>query len=443
MSKSKGNAVAPMETLHKHGADAIRWYFYENSAPWLPNRFHDDAVVEGQRKFLGTLWNTYAFFVLYANIDDFDATKYTLDYDKLGVMDKWLLSRLNTMVKTVDDALTNYKVPESARALQDFVDELSNWYVRRSRARFWAKGMEQDKVNAYMTLYTALVTLAKAAAPMVPFITENIYRNLVCSIDSTAPESVHLCDYPVADEKFIDAELERNMELVLKIVVLGRAARNAANIKNRQPVADMFVKAAQILPQFFIDIVADELNVKRVEFRDDMGEFIRYNFKPNFRVLGKKVGKRMGEVKAALEKLDGQSAKLELDKTGELKLGNITLTAEDIEIAVTQTDGFNCQSDNDVAIALSTTLTPELIEEGFVREIISKVQVMRRDSNFEVTDRIKIFVADNDKLIELIINNMIEIMTVTLANEIVFDAPDNAKVWDINGEKISLGVERI
>ena len=443
MSKSKGNAVAPMETLAKHGADAIRWYFYENSAPWLPNRFHDDAVVEGQRKFLGTLWNTYAFFVLYANIDDFDATKYTLDYDKLAVMDKWLLSRLNTMVKTVDDALTNYKVPESARALQDFVDELSNWYVRRSRARFWAKGMAQDKINAYMTLYTALVTLAKAAAPMVPFITENIYRNLVCSIDATAPESVHLCDYPTADENFIDAELERNMELVLKIVVAGRAARNAANIKNRQPVAAMFVKAERTLPEFFVEIVADELNVKRVEFRDDMGEFIRYNFKPNFRVLGKKVGKRMGEVKAALEKLDGHAAKSELDATGALKLGDITLTAEDIEITITQTDGFNCQSDGDVSIALSTTLTPALIEEGFVREIISKLQVMRRESDFEVTDRIKIFADGNDKLAAIMTGNASEIKTVTLADEIIFSPHDAARDWDINGEKISLAVERI
>ncbi len=443
MSKSKGNAVAPMETLAKHGADAIRWYFYENSAPWLPNRFHDDAVVEGQRKFLGTLWNTYAFFVLYANIDDFDATKYTLDYDKLAVMDKWLLSRLNTMVKTVDDALTNYKVPESARALQDFVDELSNWYVRRSRARFWAKGMAQDKINAYMTLYTALVTLAKAAAPMVPFITENIYRNLVCSIDATAPESVHLCDYPTADENFIDAELERNMELVLKIVVAGRAARNAANIKNRQPVAAMFVKAERTLPEFFVEIVADELNVKRVEFRDDMGEFIRYNFKPNFRVLGKKVGKRMGEVKAALTKLDGHAAKSELDATGELKLGDITLTAEDIEITITQTDGFNCQSDGDISIALSTTLTPALIEEGFVREIISKVQVMRRESDFEVTDRIKIFADGNDKLAAIMTGNASEIKTVTLADEIIFAPHDAARDWDINGEKISLAVERI
>ncbi|MBQ6132316.1 MAG: isoleucine--tRNA ligase [Selenomonadaceae bacterium] len=442
MSKSKGNAVAPMETLAKHGADAIRWYFYENSAPWLPNRFHDGAVTEGQRKFLGTLWNTYAFFVLYANIDDFDATKYPLDYEKLSVMDKWLLSRLNTMVKTVDDALTNYKVPESARALQDFVDELSNWYVRRSRARFWAKGMEQDKINAYMTLYTALVTLAKAAAPMVPFITENIYRNLVCSIDKSAPESVHLCDYPTADEKFIDAELERNMDAVLKIVVLGRAARNAANIKNRQPVADMFVKA-EALPEFFVEIIEDELNVKRVEFRSDMGEFIKYNIKPNFRVLGKKVGKRMGEVQKSLAKLDGAAAKLELDKTSELKLGDITLTAEDIEITITQSEGFNCQSEGDVSIALSTTLTPALIEEGFVREIISKVQVMRRESDFEVTDRIKIFASGNDNLAEIISRNTAEIQAVTLANEIIFASNDAAKEWDINGEKISLAVERI
>ncbi len=447
MSKSKGNAVAPMETLHKHGADAIRWYFYENSAPWLPNRFHDGAVTEGQRKFLGTLWNTYAFFVLYANIDDFDATKYTLDYEKLSVMDKWLLSRLNTMVKTVDDALTNYKVPESARALQDFVDELSNWYVRRSRARFWAKGMEQDKINAYMTLYTALVTLSKAAAPMVPFITENIYRNLVCSIDKSAPESVHLCDYPTADEKFIDAELERNMDAVLKIVVLGRAARNAANIKNRQPVADMFVKAAQTLPEFFVEIIEDELNVKRVEFRDDMSEFIRYNLKPNFRVLGKKVGKRMGEVKSALEHVDGLAAKTELDKTGEFKLaladGEVVLTAEDVEVTISQTDGFNCQSDADFSVALSTVLTPELVEEGYVRELISKIQVMRRESNFEVTDRIKIFASESDKLAEVITGNAEEIMTVTLADEIIFENRDGAKTWDINGEEIALAVERV
>ncbi len=447
MSKSKGNAVAPMDMLKKHGADAIRWYFYENSAPWLPNRFHDDAVVEGQRKFLGTLWNTYAFFVLYANIDNFDATKYQLDYENLSVMDKWLLSRLNTMVKTVDDCLTNYKVPETAKALQSFVDELSNWYVRRSRARFWAKGMEQDKINAYMTLYTALVTFAKCAAPMVPFVTENIYRNLVCSIDGNAPESVHLCDFPTADENKIDAELEKNMDEVLKIVVLGRAARNAANIKNRQPVAKMFVKAAE-MPKFFVEIIEDELNVKAVEFRADMEEFVKYQIKPNFRVLGKKVGKQMGEVQNALKTLNGAAAKSELDKTGELKLqlasGEVILTAEDIEIAVSQTEGYNVQTENEISIALSTELTPALIEEGFVREIISKIQTMRRDSKFEVTDRIKIFVAENAKLAEIIKNNAEEIQKVALANEIIFDSTcANSKDWDINGEKISLGVEKI
>ncbi len=443
MSKSKGNAVAPMETLKKHGADAIRWYFYENSAPWLPNRFHDAAVTEGQRKFLGTLWNTYAFFVLYANIDNFDATKHKLDYDKLSVMDKWILSRLNSMVKTVDDSLANYKVPETAKALQSFIDELSNWYVRRSRSRFWAKGMEQDKINAYMTLYTALVTFAKVAAPMIPFITENIYRNLVCSIDKTARESVHLCDFPIADANLIDTELENNMDEVLKIVVLGRSARNSANIKNRQPVAKMFVKADK-LPKFFVEIIEDELNVKSVEFRADMEEFVKYNFKPNFRVLGKKVGKQIGEVKNILSELNGAIAKAEFDKTGELKLnlssGEIILTQEDIEISIEQSENFNCQSDNEISIALDTRLTPELIEEGFVREIISKVH---RDNNFEVTDRIKIFASGNAKLAEIIKKNSAEIQNITLADEIIFTAADNAKEWDINGEKISIAVERI
>ena len=449
MSKSKGNAVAPMDMLKKHGADAIRWYFYENSAPWLPNRFHDDAIIEGQRKFLGTLWNTYAFFVLYANIDNFDATKYQLDYYDLSVMDKWLLSRLNTMVKTVDECLTEYKVPETAKALQAFVDEMSNWYVRRSRARFWAKGMEQDKINAYMTLYTALVTFAKVAAPLVPFITENIYRNLVCSIDKDAPESVHLCDFPVADETKIDAELEKNMDEVLKIVVLGRSARNAANIKNRQPVARLVVSdKGKGISEFFIDIVKDELNVKAVEFRADMEEFVKYNIKPNFRVLGKKVGKQMAEVKTALTNLNGAAAKSELDKTGELKLqlsgGEVTLTPEDIEIVVTQTEGYNIQTDNEVSIALSTELTPALIEEGFVREIISKVQTMRRDSKFEVTDRIKIFAQGNAKLAEIMSRNAAEIKTVALANDIIFEKTcDNSKEWDINGEKILLGVAKI
>ncbi len=448
MSKSKGNAVNPMDELRAHGADAIRWYFYSNSAPWLPNRYHAGAVEECQRKFMGTLWNTYAFFVLYANIDNFDATKYTLDYDKLGVMDKWCLSRLNTTVKTVDDCLTNYKVTESAKALQDFVEELSNWYVRRSRARFWAKGMEQDKINAYMTLYTALVTLAKIAAPLVPFITESIYRNLVCSIDKTAPESVHLCDYPAADESMIDADLEKNMELVLEIVVLGRAARNETNLKNRQPLAEMFVKAPDTLPDFFVEIIADELNVKRVEFKDNMDEFISYIIKPNFRVLGKKVGKAMKEVKAALDTIDAAAAKSSLDKSGEFKLTlstgeEVTLTNEDVEISMTQSEGFNCQKYGEVTIALSTTLTPALIEEGFVREIISKVQTMRRDSNFEVMDRITLSVSGNAKLEDIIKRNEDEIKHIVLADIIEYGKPaDNAKEWNINGENITFSITR-
>jgi len=447
MSKSKGNAVAPMETLKKHGADAIRWYFYENSAPWLPNKFSDDAVTEGQRKFLGTLWNTYAFFVLYANIDDFNAKNFEINYEKLSVMDKWLLSKLNSTVKNVDESLANYKVTETAKILQNFIDELSNWYVRRSRARFWAKGMEQDKINAFLTLYTALVTFAKISAPMIPFITENIYRNLVCSIDKNSPESVHLCDFPKFEEKFIDSDLEKNMDEVLKIVVLGRAARNSANIKNRQPVAKMFVKAPATLPKFFVEIIEDELNVKSVEFRDDMEEFVKYIFKPNFRVLGKKVGKKMSAVKNILQNLNGAAAKSELDKTGELKISvegeEIILTGEDIEISVAQSENFNCQSDNEISIALSTELTQDLIEEGFVREIISKVQTMRRDSNFEVTDRIKIFAADNEKLAKIIEKNSAEIKNITLADEIIFEKVSDAKDWDINGEKISLQVEKI
>ena len=446
MSKSKGNAVDPMQALGQHGADAIRWYFYENSAPWLPNRFHDDAVQEGQRKFMGTLWNTYAFFVLYANIDNFDATKYTLDYDKLPVMDKWVLSRLNTMVKEVDSDLSNYKVTEAAKALQAFTDELSNWYVRRSRARFWAKGMEQDKINAYMTLWTALVTTAKAAAPMVPFITESIYRNLVCSIDKTAPESVHLADYPVVNEAWIDEELEKNMELVLEIVVLGRASRNETNIKNRQPVAHMYVNAERELSDFFKEIVADELNVKEVVFKDDMEEYLTYSFKPNFRVLGPKVGKQIGAVKGALEKLNGHKAKAELDATGKLVValpdGEVTLTTEDVEVSMAQTEGFNCQRYNGVTIALDTTLTEELLEEGFVREIISKVQTMRKENGFEVTDHIKVSLSGNEKLQAIVAKNEDYLKEITLADEVNYGKLSGTeKEWNINGENIIIAVE--
>ena len=446
MSKSKGNAVDPMDALGRHGADAIRWYFYENSAPWLPNRFHDDAVQEGARKFMGTLWNTYAFYVLYANIDEFDPTKYTLDYDQLSVMDRWVLSRLNTMVRTVDDCLGHYRVTEAAKALQSFVEELSNWYVRRCRSRFWAKGMEQDKVNAYLTLYTALVTTVKAAAPMVPFITESIYRNLVCSVDKNAPISVHLADFPTANEAWIDPALEDNMEVVLEVVTLGRAARNAANIKNRQPVGQMYVKAAHELPDFFVNIIEDELNIKEVIFRDDMSDFLAYHVKPNFHVLGPKVGKQMGAVKKALEASDGAAVKDALAGDGSYTLhlpdGDVTVTAEDVEVTVSQRDGYNCQSYGGVTVALSTTLTEALIEEGFVREIISKVQTMRKECGLEVTDHIALDLSGNPRLVEIARRNEAFIREITLADSLSCDAPmGTSKEWNINGEKLTLSIK--
>ena len=446
MSKSKGNAVDPMDALGRHGADAIRWYFYENSAPWLPNRFHDDAVQEGARKFMGTLWNTYAFYVLYANIDEFDPTKYTLDYDQLSVMDRWGLSRLNTMVRTVDDCLGHYRVTEAAKALQSFVEELSNWYVRRCRSRFWAKGMEQDKVNAYLTLYTALVTTVKAAAPMVPFITESIYRNLVCSVDKNAPISVHLADFPTANEAWIDPALEDNMEVVLEVVTLGRAARNAANIKNRQPVGQMYVKAAHELPDFFVKIIEDELNIKEVIFRDDMSDFLAYHVKPNFHVLGPKVGKQMGAVKKALEASDGAAVKDALAGDGSYTLhlpdGDVTVTAEDVEVTVSQRDGYNCQSYGGVTVALSTTLTEALIEEGFVREIISKVQTMRKECGLEVTDHIALDLSGNPRLVEIARRNEAFIREITLADSLSCDAPmGTSKEWNINGEKLTLSIK--
>lgn len=446
MSKSKGNAVDPMDALRKHGADAIRWYFYENSAPWLPNRFHDDAVQEGQRKFMGTLWNTYAFYVLYANIDNFDATKYELEYDKLSVMDKWLLSRLNTLIKAVDSNLANYKVTETAKVLQDFVDELSNWYVRRSRERFWGKDMNQDKINAYMTLYTALTTVVKLAAPMVPFITESIYRNLVCSVDDKAPISVHLCDFPVANEAFIDTELEAEMELVLEIVVLGRAARNASNIKNRQPIGNMYVKADRQLDDFFKEIVASELNLKAVSFKDDMEEYLSYSFKPQFKVLGPKVGKQIGEVKAALAGINGHAAKAELESTGKLKLtlksGEVELLPEDVDITMSQTEGFATQRYGNVTIALETTLSQELIEEGFVREIISKLQTMRKENGFQVVDHITVYAAGNDKLVDIMSRNEDFLKKVVLADKVVYGSTEGfVKEWNINGEDITLAVK--
>ena len=448
MSKSKGNAVDPFDALEKYGADAIRWYFYINSAPWLPNRFHGKAVQEGQRKFMGTLWNTYAFFVLYANIDNFDPTKYTLDYDNLPVMDKWLLSKLNSVVKTVDDCLANYKIPESARALQEFVDEMSNWYVRRSRERFWAKGMEQDKINAYMTLYTALVTISKAAAPMIPFMTEEIYQNLVRSIDKEAIESIHLCDFPEVKEEWIDKELEDDMEELLKIVVLGRAARNTANIKNRQPIGTMYIKADKEMGQFYTDIIADELNVKEVKFANDVESFISYSFKPQLRTVGPKYGKLLNGIRTALAEINGTEAMNELRSTGLLTLdinGNkVELSEEDLLIETAQTEGYVTEADGDISVVLDTNLTPELIEEGFVREIVSKVQTMRKEAGFEVMDKIHIYAKDNDKILELMKNHKEEIMSEVLAEDMTLGTTDGyVKEWNINKEPVVLGVAKM
>ena len=447
MSKSKGNAVDPFEALNTHGADAIRWYFYINSAPWLPNRFHDKAVTEGQRKFMGTLWNTYAFYVLYANIDEFNPLNYTLEYDKLPVMDKWLLSKLYSVIGEVDNNLENYRIPEAARALQDFVDEMSNWYVRRSRERFWAKGMEQDKINAYMTLYTALVEISKAAAPMIPFMTEDIYQNLVRNIDKNAPESIHLCDFPTVKEEWIDKELEDNMERVLDIVVMGRACRNESNIKNRQPIGQMYVKAEFDLPDFYKDIIADELNVKNVEFTDDVRNFTTYVFKPQLKTVGPKYGKQQGAIRSYLAGLDGNAAMDELEAQGALKFiagdVEVELTKEDLLIEMTQMEGYVSQNDHGITVVMDTNLTPELLEEGFVREIISKIQTMRKEAGFEVMDKINIYVDKNDKVIEILQRNKEEITSEVLANEVIFGKINGyCKEWNINGENVELGVEK-
>ena len=447
MSKSKGNAVDPMDALNKFGADAIRWYFYVNSAPWLPNRFHDKAVEEGQRKFLGTLWNTYAFYVLYADIDNFDPTKYSLDYEKLSVMDKWLLSKLNTLVKTVDEYLSNYKITETARALQSFTDDMSNWYVRRCRERFWAKGMEQDKINAYMTLYTALITLSKIAAPMIPFMTEEIYQNLVRSVDKNAPESIHLTDFPAVNEEFIDKELEVSMDEVLDIVVLGRAARNSANIKNRQPIGNMYVKAENVLDPFYVEIIEDELNVKSVEFKDDVEEFVSYIFKPQLKTVGPKYGKLLGKIKEALSSLEGHAAMNSLNETGSLEFDfdgeKVSLAREDLLIESAKNDDFVTEGDNKTTVVLDIRLDEALIEEGFVRELISKIQTMRKEAGFEVVDHILLSQSGNDRIADIIKKNEDIIKNDTLADEIIYNNVEGyTKDWNLNGENTSLGVSK-
>ncbi len=448
MSKSKGNAVDPFEALEKFGADAIRWYFYTNSAPWLPNRFHDKAVTEGQRKFMGTLWNTYAFYVLYANIDEFDPTKYSLKDCKLTVMDKWLLSKLNSMVQSVDDNLADYRIPEAARALQEFVDDMSNWYVRRGRERYWVQGLPEDKIAAYMTLYTALVTTAKAAAPMIPFMTESIYQNLVKSVDKTAPESIHLCDFPTVDSSAIDKSLEENMDKVLEIVVLGRAARNGSSLKNRQPLGTMYVKLDGKLDGYYTDIIRDELNIKNVIFTDKVDDFVSYRFKPQLKTVGPKFGKQLNEIRTALSEIDGNKAKKQLDADGSLTLelpsGTVVLQTEDLLIETEQRDGFYTVSDRGITVAIDTTLTKELIEEGFVRELISKIQTMRKEAGFNVTDHISVTLSGSDKVAEIALNKKNDIAGDTLTDSLTAANPDGyVKEWDINGEKVSIGVKKV
>ena len=454
MSKSKGNAVDPFDALETYGADAIRWYFYTSSAPWIPKRFSGKLVQEGQRKFMGTLWNTYAFFVLYANIDQFDATKYTLDYEKLSVMDKWLLSKLNSAIKGTDENLANYRIPEAAKVLDEFVDDMSNWYVRRSRDRFWAKGMEQDKINAYMTLYTALVEICKAAAPMIPFMTEEIYQNLVRSINTEAPESIHLCDFPAVNEAWIDKELEKKMDEVLKIVVMGRACRNSANIKNRQPIGNMYVKAPNVLSEYFVEIIEDELNVKKVNFTEDVSAYTSYTFKPQLRTVGPKYGKFLGQIQKALAELDGNKAMAELKADGVLALPTVSddvkLSEEDLLITMTQMEGYVTEGDNTVTVVLDTNLTPELVEEGFVRELISKIQTMRKEAGFEVMDKISIYYHADEKVADIFHKYGNDIMGDVLGTEVVaeadsFDSGENGiycKEWNINGEKVLLGVKK-
>ena len=446
MSKSKGNAVDPFDALQTYGADAIRWYFYTNSAPWLPNRFHGKAVTEGQRKFMGTLWNTYAFYILYADIDEFDPTKYELDYSKLSVMDKWLLSKLNTMVGTVDSNMENYRIPEACKALQEFTDDMSNWYVRRCRERYWKQNLDEDKINAYLTLYTALVTVAKTAAPMIPFMAEDIYQNLVCSVDKDAPESIHLCSFPEVNKDFVDEDLEKNMDEVLNIVGLGRTARNGANIKNRQPLGSMYVNADIKLDGYFADIIRDELNVKTVNFVDAADDLMSYNFKPQLKTLGPKYGKQLGEIRNLLASLDGTAAKKELDANGNIKLnisiGEIELTADDLLIESVQKSGLFSVSDFGVTVAIDTTLTPELIEEGFVREVISKIQTMRKDADFNVTDHIIVYVDGNEKIADIIDRNKEFIFTTVVADGAEFGKLDGYTAeWNINGEKVTFGVK--
>ncbi len=446
MSKHKGNVILPMDILNDQGSDAVRWYFYSNSAPWLPNRFSAKNVSESQRKFLGTLWNTYAFYVLYADIDEFDPTKYSLKDCKLTVLDKWILSKLNNLVKTVDGYLENYKITESTRAMTDFVDELSNWYVRRSRARFWSSELTEDKISAYMTLYTVLVEFCKICAPFIPFMTEEIYQNLVISVNPDALQSVHMCDFPKYDESFSFPEIEADMDAIRKIVMLGRAARNDANIKNRQPLAKVFVQAPNEINKAYADIILEELNIKEVEFTDNASEFISYTFKPQMRTMGPKYGKLMRPIFDEIAKLDSAKVMETLSSGEALKLTvegtDVEIFKDDVLVDTQQKDGFVAASEAGFTAVLDTNLTDELIEEGYVREIISKIQTMRKDSGFEVTDRINVTFSGSDLIADIFANNDAEIKAQLLADTVTRAENSDAKEWNINGEQVNIAVTK-
>ena len=446
MSKHIGNVVDPWVLLDNQGADAVRWYFYTSSMPWLPNRFSAEAVSESQRKYMGTFWNTYAFYILYADIDGFDPTRHKLVRENLTPMDRWILSRLNTLIGHVEAYLDDLKMTEAGREMQDFMDDLSNWYVRRCRERYWGKDMTPDKEAAYMTLYTVLKTMALISAPFTPFMSETMYQNMVRTVDKSAPESIHLCDWPKKDESFIDPELEANMAAVLDIVVLGRSARNAANIKNRQPVASMYVQG-KALPDMYVSIIADELNVKEVRFVDDASSFISYRVKPQLKTLGPRYGKLLPKINQYLAGEGvgnavvaahnrGESYKFDIDGT------EISLAAEDVLVSTEENAGFVTVTEHDLSVVLDTNLTPELIEEGFVREIVSKVQTMRKEAGFEVTDHIVLSHHGNSLIEGIFARHGAEIAADTLADSIKLGSAGYVKDWEINGESVTLGVEK-
>jgi isoleucyl-tRNA synthetase len=448
MSKHIGNVVDPWTVLDKQGADAVRWYFYTGSAPWLPSRFYPEAVSEAQRKFMGTLWNTYAFFVLYAEIDGYNPANYNLKDCKLSLMDKWALSKLNTLIDKVDKGLENYQIFETSRMLQDYVDDLSNWYIRRGRERYWGKEMTEDKISAYTTLYTVLVTLAKLSAPYVPFMAESMYLNLVPNFYKDAPKSVHLCDFPKMDKSMIDSDLEDGMDIVLDIVVLGRACRNTANVKNRQPLQKVFV-ATERKADFtdeLLQIARDELNVKELELLKDAGTFISYKLKPQLKTLGPKYGAKLGLIRNFLETCNAFEV-VETVKAGKVYTVNlggadIEFTIDDLLISSESMEGYVSSSDKGVTVVLDTTITNELLLEGIEREIISKVQTMRKEAGFEVTDRINLYAVASKNALSVLEQKGEDIKNAVLASNIILgEVKGYQKEWDIAGDKVSLGVE--